>query len=386
MKVVIYDPLYSNVGHFYRYNKFLIELLSEIDNITEIVIIAENESLKNLEEISKKVNVKYLITDMHSMQLKHIQTKGFNKIFLIQKSYSNYKKVINVINKLNFDFVIFASQGQFPFWLSVQSLKVPYIVSAISIKWLYNVTFPKNILHFFYKKYLKKSKFNLFTEDMYKKIADSFQLSKSIVMPDRFLDDKPSAVIYNANIKIIKLITVGTISRNKSPIDFLIQWNKLNNTTLNKFKYSIFGKVMDDSIQEIRNVIMQEKNVEFVNDYISAENYQTIMQEADFMVIPYSSNYTKYVTSGVMWDCFEMKKPIICPDIEPFKYYINRYKIGYLYKEGQLQDTLTDISNESNTFLHQINHNFSKLFEENSYKNLKNKLENVLSTVIIESK
>ena len=370
MNILLYDPLFSDIGHFLRYNKYLTELLSNMDEVTTITIIAENKKLLSLAEVSAKVKVLYVDTEIKSLQIKSMQAKGWQKMKLFFKAYSNYSKIIKKINISDADLVLFASQGQLAFWLNMRKLRLKYIVSAISIKWIYKEKGLRNFLYTQYSYFLKRAELNLFTEIYYKDICEKEGVSKGLVMPDRYLSPVASFQQNAIFGEKIKFLTVGTISKTKNPLSFVKEWVQFTPELMEYIEYEIAGKAMDASGIELAKLVENCKNIQFTDAYISDVAYEKLMADADFMVIPYSSDYTKYVTSGVMWDCFERGKPIFCPDIEPFKYYINQFKIGYLYKEGELEKSIVALIEEKNSFLADLKLRYQQLYDLNSKENL----------------
>ena len=156
----------------------------------------------------------------------------------------------------------------------------------------------------------------------------------------------------------IKLLTLGTISSNKNPIKFLKQFKELEKNIQSRFEYKIYGKIVEENLDELWDLVNEIEPVVLKDEYINQELYVELMSEADLVVIPYSGEYLKYATSGVMWDCFEKSKPILCPEHELFMLYINRYQIGYTYNQKNFNTVLKEITN--NTPKKMIN-NFEKL-------------------------
>lgn len=380
MKIIIYDPLYSSMGHFYRYNYFLVRLLNSMDFVRETIIVTGNEELGKLEKEFSKVSTSYLKNEVKSVQEKSMKLKGFAKISLQFKTFQSYRKIISQINSLEGDVVFFSSNGLLSFWLSVMSLKKKYIVSAISTKWINDKGGVRYAQYFLYKKFLLRSLFNLFTEQMYCNKAEGEGIKNGIVFPDRYLESAKERK-YGSDNSIIRLVTLGTISSIKSPVPFLKAWQKTDTKILQGFVYGIYGKVMDDSRKELEELTQQCRNVTFCDDYISSAKYDLLMEESDFMVIPYSLDYTKYLTSGVMWDCFQAQKPILCPDIEPFRYYVKKFQIGYLYKENELATTLTHIIKEYPSFKEKLGQNFEELVAEHSFNKLLDRLSQPLKAI-----
>jgi len=374
MKIILYDPLYSKVGHFERYSKYLAELLSGIADISEVIVVAEHPSLLELEKISNKIRVinHVSITAFDRNDSPGSKIKAFYRRFI---EYKSYIRVFKIINNTEKDIVFFTSQGNLSFWLAVFKLKGKYMVSVISIKWLY---FDKGIragLKAIFVYYLKKSALNLFTESMYEEVAQSEMKNtgNTLVMPDRYLYDKP----YKANLiaNVISLFTFGTIVGFKSPIMFLEKWITIPAHIRSKFNYEIRGKVKHaDFLEKLNKYSSLDVNFKLYDEYLSDQDYDLLLSKSDFIVLPYPFEYTKHATSGVMWDCFENKKAIICPNIEPFIYYVKKYKIGYLYDIETFDKTLELIAQEIEDFTALLPARFEELHKDFSKNNLTIKL------------
>lgn len=366
MKIIVYDPLYSDVGHYFRYNKFITGLLSDIPGITSIHVLCSDKKLVQLEQLSSRVKVSYLEQALDSMQVRSMNARGWGKVRLALRAYSSYSSIVRMINKSDADLVFFPSQGQLPFWMAAKKLKKQYASSLISIKWIYEKrgkTFPLYVL---FRSFIKRATLNIFIEDYYQAVTNEHTASHSIVMPDRSLKENEVQSI-NDHSKPLSFVTLGTISRIKSPYQFLSEWKSLSPELLSNFRYRIFGKVFEESLSsELKQVAGECINVEFVNDYLSSSMFNELLDSADFVVIPYSEDYAKYATSGVMWDCFEKQKAIICPDIEPFRFYVNKFRIGYMYVEGELENTLQRVINERREFFKELPANYKKLSREYS--------------------
>jgi len=361
MKIVIYDPLYSKIGHFYRYNNFLVEVLSSLDAVSAIEVVGSDDKLKDSAAISDKVTVT-IIEQANDIQILSLKAKGAQKISLAFKIFKQYARIIKYFNTLDSDSVIlFASQGQIPFWLAAKSLKKKYHVSAISTRWFFGETFFQKFLKGVFMSFLKKAELNFFTEKVYKDNAAKLGIMNSLVMPDRYLKESFDEVKKNKTGEKIRLTTLGTISNDKNPINFINALSTANGSILSGIEYNIAGKVIDDCKDRLEQAIAGQNWIKFEDNYISAEKYEELITNADFVVIPYPYEYTKYLTSGVMWDCFERKKAIICPESELFGYYINKYKIGYLYNERNMEDVFKAIIAQKDSFFNELDNNYKLL-------------------------
>jgi glycosyltransferase involved in cell wall biosynthesis len=364
MKIIIFDPLYSSVGHFLRYQTFLVGLLVKIEAVTEIELYCASTELHPLTSLSDKVKIRDLAIDTEALQINIMKAGHLKKLKLAWRSYALYHNVVKIINQTDATLVLFPSQGLVSFWLAARNLKIPYAVSLISIKWIYEKYSGKWLLYKIFSLFIKNASLNIFIEPYYKEIISAYVQSRGIVMPDRYMVEKQGQASKHPT-GIIQLTTLGTISRIKSPLSFLKEFVHLPATIAKNFNYQIQGKILDNSLTgEMNELLSHSDNVEFTDDYISKASYENALRAADFAVIPYSAAYTKYSTSGVMWDCLERRVPIICPDIEPFRYYITNYKIGYLYEEGNLHSVLNKMFEEQEYFFSSLNDRFA-LMEKN---------------------
>ena len=176
---------------------------------------------------------------------------------------------------------------------------------------------------------------------------------------------------------ILKLVTVGTVSKEKNPIDFvrLLQQNGFERMNL---EYHIIGKALDDTGDILQSIIRHVPNITYTDRYVTPTEYGETLISADIVVIPYGEAYTKYLTSGVMWDCFELAKPILCPNIELFHYYISHYKIGFLYDQTSLHALLQTFIKESNLLFKTIDDSYAVLHRENNLTNISERFSTYL--------
>jgi hypothetical protein len=358
-------------------------LLARCEAVKEIEVIAVNKDLLSLSELSGKIRTTYVEADLDLVQVKSMKVKGLKKVQFSWKVYKAYKSIILKINKSNFDLVLFTSQGLLSFWLAARTLKVKYAISVVSIKWIYEKNSVKFPLYLLFKSFIRKSVLNLFFEEYYKDIVNHYVQTNSLVMPDRALKISCNEADKRTS-GYIQLVTLGTISSIKSPVMFLNEWKNLPTPVVSGFHYKIHGKVMDQLLLSKINFLLKEcSRVNFVDDYISETSYNAMLEGADFAVIPYSQDYTKHLTSGVMWDCFERQKAIFCPNIEPFRYYVSKFKIGFLYDDGKLDEALINVIEQKDSFFSELPRHYKKLVELNSEDRLSTILQTGLLTAHI---
>lgn len=383
MKIILYDPLYAEKGHYQRYSKYISELLCSSQKIDKVYYFTDKSEL-NWDLNSDKIEIVYNNSSrIDDIQTKFIQVKNerLKKLKLIVSSFLHYYLVLKQLRKIKVDKTIFLSQGQLSFWIAVLLFYKSYVVSVIILKWLYEA----NGIRYFVKKifelFLKKSNITFFTEDIYLEDTKYLNLSKTFVLSDRFLSisnsKNPLTKSKNSHEKV-KLLTLGTISSNKNPIKFLKQFKELEKNIQSGFEYKIYGKIVENNLDELWNLVNEIEPVILKDEYINQELYDELMSEADLIVIPYSGEYLKYATSGVMWDCFEKSKPILCPDHELFIHYINCYQIGYTYNQKNFDLVFKEITKDAPQKITKMITNFEKLQNDFNFENQVSILEDNL--------
>jgi len=372
MKIIVYDPLYSSMGHFFRYNKYILTLLSDNPSIREIIYISNEGEGASFDKISSKIK-SMSIPGIKSAQILSFQSYGFGKIKLYINMLWGYSRVIKYINESRCDLCFFTSNGMLPFWLAVNlKLRKKYIVSVISLKWLYDKYSGKHLLFLAYRYFLRHTIRALVTEECYIGALVSRQVRHVSVLHDRFLHKIEPISSYGVNISAdnrTKLITLGTLSHRKNPLEFVKLLRSISERERTRLRYDIYGKSLDDTGELLRSLINNDSIINYHDQYIGDDEYERLMLHADFIVIPYDGSYTKFMTSGVMWDCFEYQKPIICPDVEPFRHYISTYNIGFIYTPDTLGSIIRKLHQNKDKIGEMMRQNYKKLYEIQSYQN-----------------
>ncbi len=383
MKILVYDPFFSEIGHYYRYNKYILQMLCKVEYLDQIIYLTHSQLADEYAGISRKIIVEKINEDFDSLQIRSRKASNYLKKYYLYKHYVKpYNNIIDYINKASVDFVFFTSQGWYSFWLAIKRLKKEYIVSAILIKPIYHKYSIKFLLYWSFCNLLRKSKMILVTEDCYKAVLNKHGLFNVEVLPDRYLsniNDKYEKDRNQTKDHKLRLVTVGTISKTKNPISFLKTFLTLKFTE-QPVSYLIIGKSLDETGSIITKIISRSSNVLYFDKYQTREAYQKTLTDADFIVIPHEEDYTKYATSGIMWDAFQKKKPILCPNIEPFSYYINRYKIGILYNydNDNIHSVIRYISKNRTDIVSMSKKNYSILFKDFRFESVYSKFHKTL--------
>lgn len=133
-------------------------------------------------------------------------------------------------------------------------------------------------------------------------------------------------------------------------IDILLNsLKKVNNQDL---RLVVAGNDQTINFDYSANMIAGDSRVILDNSFISNKDMGLYFRAADFIVLPYRSTYT-YGTSGVFVQSTLAHKPIICPDIYPFAYILNKYQLGLSFTSeniNSLANAIENMAKNHNTF------------------------------------
>lgn len=130
--------------------------------------------------------------------------------------------------------------------------------------------------------------------------------------------------------KKFNLVALGHQDKNKNVLNFLeIFYKKFKNN----FIFTIAGKIEKQIYIELKLKIKKNKNIQIINRYLKNNEFEKLINKADFIVIPDGYIY-KYMHSGVIWDCFTIEKPFLAPDNAINRDYIKSYKVGLIYNKN----------------------------------------------------
>ena len=154
------------------------------------------------------------------------------------------------------------------------------------------------------------------------------QRDRLILRPERFVT-KCVITRKKAKWEELKLLYIGTIRPSKN-IEICLEAIKKANDV--RIKYTIAGRArMDEKYgDKINNLAKELPNVNRIDRYIPDEEYEKLINECDFIVLC-DKEEPSCASNGTMMEALLHGKPIIAPDINPFKFEVEKYGVGFLY-------------------------------------------------------
>ncbi len=177
-----------------------------------------------------------------------------------------------------------------------------------------------------------------------------------LILPDYVFTNK----YYNSNnIPIMYDIAIlGIITNSKNIYDVL---SSFYNT---KYKIIIAG-IFKDNEQYKKVYKFKADNITIINDYLSRERYDDILQSTKFVALPYNPTIYKLSSSGVFYEAIYHFKPVITSNTEFFKR-VEENKIGYVYKHS-IKEYIHILNNSKiyNDYVRNIKNYVKKINKDN---------------------
>ena len=179
-KFTVYDPQFNNIGHYSRFNKYILELLCKINKIDEIVYLGKN--------IYKNKKIKFKKLESLSTFNYRYDSK-FKKILFIPIEILRTLKVIFKLKKICSDgTLILLSEGSIilNFFMLI-FFKRPFVIYSVGISNLYRKGFIGWIYKTIYTLNYSKSISIIVTNKISQMKLKKLKIKKVFVLPERNL-------------------------------------------------------------------------------------------------------------------------------------------------------------------------------------------------------
>lgn len=372
MKIIIFDPRMKESGHYKYFNWHIAKLLDLKGN--QITFVDYNNLLSSWYKGRKLENANISFFNIDTPR------KNKNRILSIINYTIWMKKSLKEIKKIEHDYIIFTDPfGEIILGPKIKS-KHAFVIHSIESLLKDHSILPK--ANFRVKNYIKRAnKIIVLEKYLQEKVEEKGYRSFNI--PAQLYDSAPQHALTEKNNNNNKLTvsTVGTIDEGKN-VGFIINLlNRLSNKSDKlDWNYIVAGKPLGSYGDYIKNLSIHNKNSNITFDlgYLSDGKFEQYIDDAQYLAFPYSPKRQNQ-TSGVLFDAMNNGKPIIAPNIEPFKSYIEEYGIGILYIADSENDFIAAIkkakANNVNEYIMAIN----KLNSDRTYSKWKAYFNNQLN-------
>ena len=131
-----------------------------------------------------------------------------------------------------------------------------------------------------------------------------------------------------------------------------------------EWQYVLVGKSQGKYENEILSAINHNDNIRRINKFIDYKEFNNYIKEAHFVVFA-DKKQKSSVTNGTMLETLINYRPIIAPNYDPYKTYIDKYGIGLTFNP--------DVSGDLSRVMKEAESLGSKSFHDN--------IENFLKTI-----
>lgn len=330
-RIGIYDPAFRAEGHFVAFDRYIKNLVADSD--TEVIFIDRNGQMKAAYAAdTDAASYKYLELPQQPAPISWLPVRA-GRVFA---RLLFWRRAFQTIERQGFDLVIFTADPR-DIIMCFAPLRVPYaavimypygFVSKASGK-----SVGSRVQSFLYKRYLLRAKFRFTTNELpiLSKISALLGMEDIHWIPDVPAEERPALKTPTTENEFL---TIGTISKSKNHLFVL---DVFRDSKI-PYSYRIAGKPMDDlghAVVAQVSELAKRTDLHISGDfgYLDDVQYLNLMQSAKFLIFPY--DFTRGdISSQVLHDAFSTGTPFVAPDIEPFRWYAERYSIGILYPEG----------------------------------------------------
>ena len=180
----------------------------------------------------------------------------------------------------------------------------------------------------------------------------------------------PAGIISDLRKKNKKYISfIGNLSDNKR-LDLFIELAKKSNR-----QFLIAGS---GNFKNYKKDIIRY-NIKFINKFLSQKEYDSLMQESLFVILPYESS----TQSAVLFDSFRNGTAVITTDCGSFNEFVIQNETGYVFNINEFITSSLNVIKESNLENNnRLSNNCLNYFmNELSDFHFENKLINFLNTI-----
>lgn len=337
-RIGIFDPAFTKEGHFISFDRYAASLLDNPKYRTVFLDVGGQmrETYKDARDFGSAPEFHRISVPL---QVPRLLGRRVGSLILRMKQWQEaYKRIAEA----ELDCVLITSESYDPFmYLFTPRFKyVLFILNPRLYIFAPSVSSPVRDL-------LRKA-FTRLYRTLAKNAAALVTTSEPPLIKDleRALKLRPISWLPNLPLKTIRpaagpytfdFITIGTISKSKNHLFALSAFE----AGQLPYRYMIAGLSRDSVGKKVEKEVGRlegTRNFAIRGEfgYIDDNHYRELLRSSRFALFPYDFARGD-ISSQVMHDSFQQGVPIVAPDIQPFKWYVENYCIGLLYKEGDAE-------------------------------------------------
>lgn len=383
----------SYSGHLYNYASS-IKKISEKNNLDfKILVSKECDS-----EICNDLNASIVFENNPSQRyFTNIFSKFFLATFYFNKHlYNGLKKIINSANER---WIFFMGTTQYIdlfaiFIINMFAKRKPKIILTLRMsiyrydikRWSINVLLYQIgflLLHLLNKR--TKNIFFITDSEMlkieYEKIC--FFNIHVLPIPHTLISNKTieSGYVGNRSIKVVslgpprsqkgfpfisELVYKYIINNPNSNVNFILQCNNTNSES-----------TIEKSISLLETI--NSPNIELLKNELSEDDYFSLLEQADIVLLPYNSKFYHVQTSGIFTEALSAGKIVIVSDNTWMSLQLKKFNSGLVFRENDFDSFYLKFTEAVNNFdsLKEESHRYR--YSWNEYHNAENFVQSLLN-------
>lgn len=192
--------------------------------------------------------------------------------------------------------------------------------------------------------------------------------NRMIIREERCIENMPTPN-YNLLNKSFTFLTIGQLRPDKR-IDFTI--NEFSKITT-QCQYVLAGKAQESYENVISSSINEHNNIIRINKFLDYSEFNLLFQQAQFVVLA-DKQQVGSVTNGTFLESLINFRPVIAPNYNPYKYYIDKYQIGILFDPNVPGDLTNAMQKAIEKGCRYYENNIREFLKTIQFKNLSKKL------------
>lgn len=155
--------------------------------------------------------------------------------------------------------------------------------------------------------------------------------NRMIIREERVVEKKNETYL-QALDKTLSFLVIGQLRKSKH-VPFTIEAFRLAN--MDGAMLKLIGRAHDEYEKEIQSAISNDKRIIRINAFLEYGDFNKHFSKSHFVVFA-DEQGPSCITNGTMTEALINHRPIICPNYNPYKYYIEKYNIGLMYEAGNV--------------------------------------------------
>lgn len=178
---------------------------------------------------------------------------------------------------------------------------------------------------------------------------------RMVIREERCIDKQGSNSVDSLD-KTMSFLVIGMLRKEKN---LPLTVNAFKKADIPSSKLYLIGRSREKYEQVIEKAIEGDKRILRKNNYLEYDDFNAYFAKSHFVLFA-DEQGESCITNGTMTEALINHRPIICPDYNPYAYYINKYGVGLVYRPGDATNYATTLQQAAKLgteyFLPYINH------------------------------